>query len=888
MPVLTCLPVVPNVFPDAQDVDDVKTGRQTAVYPNFVKRNAENGPIFFPQRYPTSITASAQSLRGSWQSVDSSEEGSTETRLVEGSFDKYWSIGQEAAEKERNESLTLDGPNAAVPSGHNRGTSIASSTSQPDSSNQSIGSTTPTEIDGGTLDPQAQEEWERKRLEVDALGERALIKNPEPPAVDYVHVPPSKDDLKLATSENWRRIRAQTQYKDAMFSNGVWTIDTTDMFPRAISEIPARIAGRPVILNYLPAVHEPFPDYPDPMAGKQIDPREDINDETLRLLFKTYPGTRAACVYLNKTMVVLHGRKFDRRTELRERPRVFGGLKVDHALFNQIYTSSPLEAEIGSEKFCAEYYPGGNRDQEPEGGHHKVGLRLRHKDTRQEYLTTATHFLVELGERAFIKTEAIAGERVNPEFNPWYNAEKFLNENKDSYSFYYDDEEFGKLVCHFDPNILSSFRGSFKRLKSDISLIGLPDETSPKMPIPVFRHSDPTKGGTPCKIEWGDINDPDLINQELFLLGYKIEQQRPDEAVATGTGTSFEAGAVVSTPKDYENKTVKMGQTSMELGTESSTEIDRTQEERYGSSQATSQMPTTYKSLVAQVEGKVYELVIDLTKFGPEEEIESFRPRFENGVHTLSVFKRAVLWRPDFGRDPDNGKLQYKRDRARIPFPSIRGASGCPLAVKIEKKGETIYKVIAFQSSQNITSAQEDDPEEFEDKEALLRRAWHGTFRTYQATIPPKDLIDKYDIVWGPGPGGSDTMIPSQKDRNPQTKRTRRPIGKIAKLSNTRVKTRPLFNLYQRRYNRYRLIREQEWYRADGPIQGSELASNSGVEASMSRFDLSNAEKALSICCNLITSTDITSPQFHGTQTLDIAEKMLKDALAKLDALRVP
>ncbi|KAK6504281.1 hypothetical protein TWF506_002485 [Arthrobotrys conoides] len=597
------------------------------------------------------------------------------------------------------------------------------------------------------LYPMHRSQLKTKRKELLA---GAKLRHPSPKNRPSQKVRPPSLDLQVANSQNWRQIREQNPlYKLATFQDGFWTIDTTIMSTKAASlKLPAKIAGRPVILNHLPSIMGSFPYHPDPV-NKTIDPATDIDDETLCFLFEQYPGARAACVYLNKTMVILHSGKFNRRAEFRKRPRRFGGLTVDHALFNRKYTAGPvvndsrseksqskkvegLRVEIGSDGFGLSYsLDDGNSI---ECNRLRVGLRLRHKtNTGCEVLTMPVHTLFKAVEGHYEDLDDLEEDQNAVKQTPWYDPAEFLKRNGTRYKFNYHGDEFGSLYSHFEPKSTSHQNGDLRMLQHDIALIGELDKMSPNMRFPIFRHP----SGEPIEMEWADLKEEDFMTQDIVLLGFNIEldaqdsqqnknndassQPKPGGARRKYPGTLFQSGNVVVSFKDYEDKILKMNEDEiLSLEKEPSSML--------------------IKELKGGLEGRGYERGTKST------ELLNDNHKFEDKARTLSYFQRSILWRPDFRRTMEDGELEYIGEvgKKSSGLLSIEGASGCPLALKTQRNGRTVYKIFGFQNSEHLPPR--DDPE-------LNRGRWAeaaliGGFHTYQSIRLPEDLTKFWDIVW--------------------------------------------------------------------------------------------------------------------------------------------
>ncbi|KAF3163955.1 hypothetical protein TWF106_008187 [Orbilia oligospora] len=545
-------------------------------------------------------------------------------------------------------------------------------------------------------------------------------------------------DLEVANSQNWRQIRTQNPlYHFAIFSDDVWTIDTTIMSAKAILKLPTHIAGRPVILNYLPSMIGSFPYYPDPV-NTPIDPTKDIDDGTLRFLFEQYPGARAACVYLNKTLVLLYDGKFNRRTEFRKRPRKFGGLDVDHAPFNQRYTTGPvvndsrlrgsqldnnedLRVEIGSNGFGLTYSQNGVNKVKWDGL--RVGVRLKNIDNPDcEVLTMTAHSLLKSVEDLYEDQD-----QEESEDHPWYNPAKFLNINKTNYKINYHDDEFGIIHSHYEvePESTSDLGGYQNMLRHDLVLIGESDKASPSMRFPIFRNSH----GIPIEMEWADLENEDFKTQEMVLLGFNIQlhaegsqqkkeantssQPRQGGAQRKYTGTASQQGRAVVTHEDYKDKTLGLN----EKGVMSLVELN------------------------GVVEGRGYECRVGSK--GPL----SKDPKFQDRFRDLSYFQRSILWRPDIERlrwdDDQSDDIEESSERSS-GLLSIEGASGCPLAFKTQRYGKTVYKIFGFQNSEHVLK--DDDLGLKQEKwaaEALI-----GNFHTYHSLCLPEKLTKEWVIVW--------------------------------------------------------------------------------------------------------------------------------------------
>ncbi|KAK6342963.1 hypothetical protein TWF718_008343 [Orbilia javanica] len=713
-------------------------------------------------------------------------------------------------------------------------------------------------------------------------------------------------DLEVANSENWRKIREQNPlYRRATFANDVWTIDTTRMLPRSISKIPTRIAGRPVILNYTPSIIGSFPDNrPDPIADKPIDPRKDIDDETLRLLFRTYPGVKVACVYLNKTLVLLHDGKLDRRAEFGKGPRKFGGLDVNHASFDRRYTSPTAESprqggdrsktrgslvEMGLGSFGLEYTLGDHPEQTSDL---RVGVRLRYKrEPYREVLTMPVHSLFPAAIRAQEAMNA-GSDQVSGLESPWANPAGFLDANKGNYKFQYDEAEFGELDSHFEFNTDSYEPGDMRVLRHDIVLIKELDDKGPvPMPFPVFRYPN-----TNCvKLEWANMDEV-FAGQNAVLMGYNIRsntqetEQKLKGVLASSPkqggvipydGSRSQTGQIVATPHDYEGKTVKIDEDGfMELKKEknsfyrksdsgiftndSSMDVAPTLQDSESSQNTSPTDPMLTRELAVTVEGRSYECGLKLADI-TEDEKRDILSRFEDGVRDLRYFQRSILWRAD-----SHGAMDG--------LPSIGGASGCPLAIKTGEGSETVYKVFGFQNSEILVRT--DDPGL--EKARWAEDALLGNFRTYQSICLPDALVDDWEIVWDrPEVKSEDVDMADQSPTNDRSdargdyrRGTRHDhwMSTTDKISKMRTKAPRLLGLRQRRYNRD-LLRTSIKPRRCDRIQKS-------------GYRINNTRMALRTCWNLLSSNPV--PRNLSQDTQDSARKMLQDALTKLDAIRRP
>ncbi|KAK6532845.1 hypothetical protein TWF281_007016 [Arthrobotrys megalospora] len=646
-----------------------------------------------------------------------------------------------------------------------------------------------------------------------------------------------------ANSENWREIRDSLPpvYQFAVFSHEVWTLDTTCMTSRNIKDLPIRISRRPVILNYTTPVIGSFPYHPDPAENRPIDPRRCLDDDTLRLLFRIYPGAKAACVLLNRTLIILHDGKLNRREELRTRPRKFGGLNVDYIMSKQRYTSGSIKnasifhgegdqhprprpkTNVGS-KVSITYDPGVNYQPEPNGHPQapgtwtegvRVGLSLRskHKDEnkRIDVVTTSLHTLLEGADKLYRTKPKIMGKD-----GPWANPAKFADNNKDNFRFSYLNREFGKLHGHFEPKLdRPHIDGEQRLLMHDIALIEARPKHSNNMPFLVFREAD----GTHIEMEWADPNE-DFISQRIFLLGFEFESRNPARGLGLReeTPTASESGSVPLHRADFENKVMGVRQngfiglvkkptqpTDSEFYAaqssdvsllspllpvveyECSSSVASTYDDKMdidGSSQGNGYSRGT--SATASIPAREYPVTVEGRMYAREQLDAHICESLDEYTRTVEYFQKAYLWRPDYRETGRDGQISDN-------LPPIGGASGCPLATKTEKDGKTVYKIFGFQSSE-IDGPQAEDPRLPEkDRE---QGAVFGTFRTYQSLCLPNDLRDNWEIVWDPACPSSKGE--SNKNETTKSRRIRSRPTRVLKRS---IETPHLFNLRQGRYN---------------------------------------------------------------------------------------
>ncbi|KAF3940533.1 hypothetical protein ABW19_dt0207529 [Dactylella cylindrospora] len=588
------------------------------------------------------------------------------------------------------------------------------------------------------------------------------------------HLGPSE----IAEPSNWRDIRQRLpdMFKFTTFSNDVWTIDASTMPSYQAQLLPLWIAQRPLILNYAPAVVGCFESPPDPVAHQPIDPRKDLSDRMLHLLFRTYTKAKAACILLNHTLLLLYEGTLDLESELIRRPRKFGGLDISWLPFSQVYTSSLLDAaqlgymmsrdddspvisDVGS-KIDTSYNPTKKLRWKvrkylrgPPSYPLTAGIRVRHKISKQDALTVALHGLLHAATKTIKYSES--------------KQETFTelrDETQKRFTFHFQGQEFGTFEKHFEKNIKAAGRRQVT-LDHDLALVQAMPGKSKYMPFLVFRDENDQH----VQLEWMDP-ECDFIDKPIYLLGFDFASKRHNYS-RENVSTRTEEGAIViplgefdhekpkthisdpdinSVPDTPDNSTKTMEDNNGRFleppkvlsRPSSGTSLDELSGDEATLRPSSSEEDVLVGSTVKAVGGIIGRMVKPQRVASPIDKSRTIRER-------RTYFQRSYIWRTDFRRTKDGQLLPPARlpgeDQIQ-PLPDIAGASGCALATKSEEDGVTKYKIFGFQNAEiGLDTDQPDlDPKEY--AENIL----HATFKTYQSLYLPKELIENWEIVWTP------------------------------------------------------------------------------------------------------------------------------------------
>ncbi|EPS45658.1 hypothetical protein H072_361 [Dactylellina haptotyla CBS 200.50] len=602
------------------------------------------------------------------------------------------------------------------------------------------------------------------------------------------------EKTRTANSSNWQAIK-----KDlpkwvglASFTHNIWTIDASSTPTHLIPFIPLRIAQRPVVLNYSPIIFGSFSTLRDPLKT-QINPRRNLNDDTLRLLFQTYPNAKAAYVLLNGTLLILHEDNLNIEKEFYRRPRTFGGLRVNYVTFRQNFTTGsthrisrsardktpkPVIESVGTPLHVT-YTPArkGISVNQFENHDIRAGLRLKHKKDNLETLTFPVHGLSSIFEQTvddLRETEEF--ERLTEKLGTQYTA--FVGKhfgfscgpNRPNFGAIHKDfEDKRKYVYrkHEKEKPIDKVIGKPLLLMHDLGLIkALPNEAH-HMPYLILKDPD----GNPVKMEWIDTLNEDLICKPIYLLGFGGNLDRSRKL---DSATYEESGATIFPPGAFNNPNVDTNN-GIQIGVYKNTKQQIAQPDRLSPAwEPTRQNPNSLEITPAASDVSLGKRSVNTAASASDHIASSSEGPRDSGFTNITTsastvesvgaiegtlyvptevsssrllqeyFQRSYIWRSDF--IGENGELKYKYENSDNPpeLPDMRGASGCPLAIKVKENGTTVYKIFGFQNAELYFSPF-DEPRA--DPAQRAEKALAGTFRTFQSLQLPEDLIAEWDIT---------------------------------------------------------------------------------------------------------------------------------------------
>ncbi|KAK6540886.1 hypothetical protein TWF694_008268 [Orbilia ellipsospora] len=598
---------------------------------------------------------------------------------------------------------------------------------------------------------------------------------------------------KTATPQNWRAIRRELPklLKFATFGLSVWTVDAATTPSYLIPFLPLRIAQKPVILNYTPIIIGSFAKQRDPMK-KPIDPKRDLDDRTLRILFNIYPQAKAACVLLNGKLLLLHDGDLNLETELRRRPSKFGGLDVSYAPYRQKPTAGgrssnaqkkqpaprPVVTAVGTPINVTYTHTLDNEtvDSRPSIGV-SAGLRLENvKDTNLHVLTFALHALVDIVHRTVGNSKEHMQDFEDQTEGGEAEFTKYIQER---FEFKHDFRKFGRIHKDFEssrkpirlngktPDLGQMTSKKLVSFKHDLVLV----EAGGSDSMPYLEFYDDQEN--PVEMEWMDTTEEVFMHQPIYLLGftpkrtsqYPTSEQKGQVLFPSSKISNTEEDiTVLQTINNDQQSTIQPGpayDNSRTLSPDfNSNFLDITPmsfspspgESSYrisGSdngfffeepSRASSSTGVSTIASLGTMEGRMYtkmeDSVMGSKMFTVLPEIREY-------------FQRSYIWRSDFERK--KGKLQYNKSGSGLP--DLAGASGCPLAIKVKTStGKDKYRIFGFQNSQ-IEFGKTDQPET--EEEDWVDGVLTGNLKTYQSLYLPAEILEKWRIVWCNPNGGS-------------------------------------------------------------------------------------------------------------------------------------
>ncbi|KAF3928068.1 hypothetical protein AA313_de0202496 [Arthrobotrys entomopaga] len=580
-----------------------------------------------------------------------------------------------------------------------------------------------------------------------------------------------------ATAQNWQAVRKELPklLKFATFASNVWTVDAATTPPHLIPFLPLRIAQRPVILNYAPTIIGSFSKPNDPMK-RRIDPKRDLDDGTLRILFETYPKAKAACVLLNGRLLLLHDGSLNLENELRRRPGKFGGLDVSYAPYRQKFTAGartsnppkrqppPVVTSVGTPMNVKYIYSLPNETE-----FHRptikvsAGLRLENKaDPTLHVLTFPLHGFIDV----FHKTVEDSKPYLQEFENQTEREDAEFTENiRDHFEFEYGYRKFGRIHKDFEstrkstrhkdkaPDIGQLAERKLESFKHDLVLVDA--DGSDNMPYLEFYDDQES----PVEMEWMDTTEELFMHQPIYLLGfapegssrYPTNEREGNILFPSSKISDSEEGTTAPQPispdqqlpiddprtfyQDFNNNFLEIAPMSWSQSAGVSSQRISNNDNDIFSEPLSRQSSSTSVSSIASLgtmEGRLF----------------TVRP----GIR--EYFQRSYIWRSDFERDKKTGKLRYN-GKSKDGLPDLSGASGCPLAVKGKSRrtGKDIYRIFGFQNSQ-IEHANADQPTT--EEEDWVDFVLTGNLKSYQSLYLPKEVPREWRIVWcNPNGGGT-------------------------------------------------------------------------------------------------------------------------------------
>jgi hypothetical protein len=152
-----------------------------------------------------------------------------------------------------------------------------------------------------------------------------------PTSKESVEIPrhqgrPYEDQTPVASPES---ISDSMECREVFGSGMVWTCTPPEEFP--MEDIPLRISGYPVVIpvqsSYPTSAYTVPP--PDPHHGF-IDASKEIDEKTLRDIFRTFENILGFYVLINGMLQLIVADDFDVEYALSHRPNEFGGLSVSY------------------------------------------------------------------------------------------------------------------------------------------------------------------------------------------------------------------------------------------------------------------------------------------------------------------------------------------------------------------------------------------------------------------------------------------------------------------------------------------------------------------------------------------------------------------------------
>ena len=178
--------------------------------------------------------------------------------------------------------------------------------------------------------------------------------------------------------------------------------------------IPLRIAGAPVVIpapqcSY--SISQTFQPVEDPVSD--IDPSTYISNITALHIFEVFEFAIACYIFINGVLQIVVEDNLDVVWAVMNRPRTYGGLKVEYVHMGLIPTAGrnrnrglaqdenrENQKKLGQDAPLQLHSPIYARHKEKKGGKKdefecRVGLPVRHRSSKREFITTATYPLWE-------------------------------------------------------------------------------------------------------------------------------------------------------------------------------------------------------------------------------------------------------------------------------------------------------------------------------------------------------------------------------------------------------------------------------------------------------------------------------------------------------------